>query len=102
MLFLSFRLCKRAARPVMLIYVSLFHKNEPHVRKLTREDRALGERIQLLRRKRELTQEELSERLGKNASYIAYIETHRRGLSLPMVYKIARVLKVKLRDLFDF
>jgi hypothetical protein len=70
MLFLSFRLCKIAARPVMLIDVSLFHKNEPHVRKLTREDRALGERIQLLRRKHGLTQEELSERLGRNASYI--------------------------------
>ena len=86
----------------MLIDVSLFHKNESHVRKLTREDRALGERIQLLRRQHGLTQEELSERLGKKASYITYIETHRRGLSLPMVYETARVLKVKLRDLFDF
>lgn len=82
--------------------MAFFHRTETNSRRLTKEDKALAENIQRLRREQELTQEALSEKLGKNPSYIAYIETHRRGLSLPMVYKIAKVLKVKLKDLFDF
>ncbi len=74
----------------------------PKQRRLTKEDKALAEKIQRLRREREITQEELSEKIGMHASYISYIETHRRGLSLPMIYKITRILKIKLRDLFDF
>jgi len=71
-------------------------------RKLSKEDKLLAKRIRELREKQNLTQEELSDRLGKNFSYIAYIETGRRGLSLPTVYRIARVLGVEVKELFDF
>ncbi len=70
-------------------------------RKLTREDKKLAGNIRRLRIERGLTQEELSGMLGANLSYIAYIETHRRGLSLPMLYKIAKLLGVSVAKLFE-
>lgn len=70
-------------------------------RKLTREDKKLAKRIRELRIERGLTQEELSGLLGASLSYIAYIETHRRGLSLPMLYKVAKVLSVPMAKLFE-
>jgi len=86
----------------MLQDMSLSQKDEPKQRKLTKEDKALAEKIQRLRREQGLSQEELSVKLGKHASYIVYIETGRRGLSLPMVYKLARILRVAVKELFDF
>jgi len=82
--------------------MGFFTKEEYNTRKLTKDDALLAEKIQQLRREKDFTQEALSLKLGRNPSYIAYIETGRRGLSLPMVYKLARVLKIKLKDLFDF
>ncbi len=71
-------------------------------RKLTKEDKKLAMCIRELRVEKGLSQEELSGRIGANLSYIAYVETNRRGLSLPMIYKIARVFGVKVGDLFQF
>ncbi len=82
--------------------MGFFQKDQTKIRKLTKEDKALAEKVQRLRHERGITQEELSIKLGRNASYIAYIETGRRGLSLPMVYKLARVFKINLKELFDF
>ena len=70
-------------------------------RKLTRGDKKLAKRIRGLRIKQGLTQEKLSVLLGANPSYIAYIETHRRGLSLPMLYKVAKILDVPVAKLFE-
>ena len=55
-----------------------------------------------MRIERGLSQEELSLRLGFNVSYIAYVETHRSGVSLPTLYKIAKIFEVKVKDLFTF
>ncbi len=82
--------------------MSFLGNDSAKTRELKKEDYALAEKIQRFRRERGMTQEELSEKIGRNSSYIAYVETHRRGLSLPVVYKLARVLKVKLKELFDF
>jgi len=71
-------------------------------RKLTKEDKRIADRIRKLRHEKGITQEDLSARLGHNLSYIAYVETYRSGLSLPTLYKIAKIFGVKLRDLFDF
>jgi len=77
-------------------------KQAPRRRKLRREDKKLAKRIRELRIERKMSQEELSLRLGHNVSYIAYVETHRSGLSLPTLYKIAKIFKVQVRDLFTF
>lgn len=71
-------------------------------RALTSEDKKLAKRIRELREKRGLSQIELSLLVTTNTNYIAFIENDKRGLSLPMLYKIAKALKVKVSDLFTF
>lgn len=71
-------------------------------RKLQREDKQLANQIRALRKTQGMTQEELSARLGLSLTYVAHVETYRRGLSLPIVYRIAKVFGVRVRDLFCF
>jgi len=75
---------------------------KPARRKLTREDVLLAQRIKQLRKERGLTQAELSDILGMNTVYIAQVEAKQQGLSLPMVYRIAKVLNIPLKELFSF
>lgn len=82
---------------VLTTGTTLYYKR----RKLKKEDKKLADKIRKLRKEAGMTQEELAAKLGVNFSYIAYIETHRRGLSLPMLYKIAKIFKVKPSDLLN-
>jgi DNA-binding XRE family transcriptional regulator len=75
---------------------------KPARRKLAKEDVLLAARITQLRKARGLTQEELSDILGMNTLYITQVEAKQQGVSLPMVYRIAKVLNVPLRELFSF
>jgi len=61
----------------------------------------LGERIEDLRKKKGLTQEELAEKAGLHRAYFWDIEKG-RNISVKTAYKIAKALGVKLCDLFDF
>jgi len=62
----------------------------------------LGKRIQKLRKERELTQEELAEKLNISRTHMGHIEQGRKAPSLKLMDKIARVLKVKVQELFPF
>ncbi len=75
---------------------------KPARRELTKEDALLAQRIKKLRRERGLTQEELSDLLGMNALYITQVEAKQQGLSLPMVYRIAKIFNLSLQDFFSF
>ena len=74
----------------------------PARRKLMKEDKLLARNIKRLRKGRGLTQEELSDLLAMNELYIAQIEAGQQGLSLPVVYRVAKVFNVPLKDLFSF
>lgn len=69
---------------------------------ITENDIKLGKRIKKYRKLAGLTQEELAEKLKLSTKYIQFIETANRKPSLKTVYKIARVLGVKVQDLFQF
>ena len=69
---------------------------------ITENDRKLGKRIQKLRDKKGMTQEELADAVRLSAKYIQFIENAKRIPSLKTVYKIARVLDVKVHELFPF
>lgn len=71
-------------------------------RQLTKEDRLLADKIRQIRDEKGLTQRELAERIGAHYFYITAVETHKRGVSLRMVYRIAKSLGVRVKDLFDF
>jgi len=67
-----------------------------------KEDKLLARNIKRLRISRKMTQKQLSDLLAMNDLYIAQIESGQQGLSLPVVYRIARVFNVPLKNLFDF
>lgn len=70
--------------------------------KITQNDIKLGKRIRKLRRQLDLTQEQLAERVGVSTTHVGLVETGKRRASLKTLQKIAKVLKVKTRDLLPF
>lgn len=62
----------------------------------------LGEKIKKLRGVRHLTQEELAFQAKIDYSYINEIEAGKRNPSVKRVAEIAKVLKISLKELFDF
>jgi len=62
--------------------------------------KALGRKIQKLRKEKGLTQEELAESLGFSRVYMGYIEQGRENPSLKLLMKLARKFGVKVEDLF--
>ncbi len=61
----------------------------------------LSHRIEELRKKKGLTQEELAEKAGLHRAYFWDIENG-RNISIKTAYKIARALDVSLSELLDF
>lgn len=70
--------------------------------KVTEQDYKLGRKIQRMRKIKGLTQEALAEKVKVSTTYIGYVETGYRRPNLKMVYKIARALGVKVKDIFPF
>lgn len=61
----------------------------------------LAQRIEKLRREKDLTQEELAAKAGLHRAYFWDIEQG-RNISIKTAYNVARALGIKLKDLFDF
>ena len=70
--------------------------------KLTQQDLRLARYVQKIRKSKRITQEQLAEKVGVSTTWIGYIETGRYKPSLKLLYKIARVLGVKVKDLIPF
>ena len=58
-----------------------------------------GEKLQRLRRREGLSQEQLAERIGISVTHMSHIETGNTKLSLPVLVDIAEALDVKTDDL---
>jgi transcriptional regulator with XRE-family HTH domain len=69
---------------------------------ITDNDKRLGNRIQKLRQKAGLKQEQLAEKVRLSTKYIQFIETARRIPSLKAIYRIANALGIKVSELFPF
>lgn len=63
--------------------------------------KAIGKRIQTVRKQRKLSQAVLSEAIDKSTSYVSYIETGRKGMSLETFVRIADVLEVSADSLLS-
>ncbi|HVZ67047.1 MAG TPA: helix-turn-helix transcriptional regulator [Patescibacteria group bacterium] len=68
--------------------------------KLTKNDIEIANRIRRLRKKKELTQEQLAEKVRVSTTHIGLVETGKRRASLKTLQRIASALGVKLKDLF--
>ena len=70
--------------------------------KVTEQDYRLGRKIQKIRKSEGITQERLAEKMRVSTTFIGYVETGYRRPNLKMIYKIARVLGVRVKDIFPF
>lgn len=62
----------------------------------------LGESIKRLRKKANLSQEELAAKAKVDLTSVSEIESGLRNPSLKMMHKLASALGVKIKELFDF
>ena len=61
-----------------------------------------GEAVRRKRKSINMSQEELAYKAGVHRTYMSFIERGLRNPSLLIIFKISRVLKIKLPVLFDF
>ena len=62
----------------------------------------VGKKIQLIRDKKGLTQEQLEEKTGVNTKYISAIERGQKNVTVKTLEKIAKGLDIQLYELFLF
>lgn len=65
-------------------------------------NRKIGQRIQKIRKLKNLTQQSLSEKIGCSVSFLSRIERGVNTGSLKLFVKIAAILNVPLKEFFDF
>lgn len=56
-------------------------------------------RIKELRKEKNVTQQEIADRLGVSKSYISYVESEKTNITLENAFKIADFLSVTLDEL---
>jgi transcriptional regulator with XRE-family HTH domain len=61
----------------------------------------IGIKIARFRKEQNLTQQELSKKLGVKQSILAYYEKGKRKLSISLLLQIAKILYVDIEDLLD-
>jgi len=61
---------------------------------------SFGKSVRKLRQKRKLSQEKLAELCGLHTNYIGRIERGQQNISLQNIEKVARGLRVRLKELF--
>ena len=81
---------------------SKIEQKSPQCRKTTNQNLRLGRHIQKVRKTAGITQEQLAEKVRKSVVWIELVESGHRIPNLKLLYKIARVLNVKVGDLFPF
>lgn len=62
----------------------------------------IGNRIKELRKKRELSQEQLSEKADITPNYLSRVERGTENPTLDMFIKLADALEVEMWEMFDF
>ncbi|WP_437832826.1 helix-turn-helix domain-containing protein [Sorangium sp. So ce1153] len=58
----------------------------------------LGAKVRALRRREQMTQVDLAERLGVSASYLNLIENNRRPLTAPLLIRLAQIFQLDLQN----
>ena len=61
---------------------------------------AFGQRVQELRKKQNLSQEQLADMSGVHRTYIGMVERAEKNITLRNIKKIAKALDVNIKDLF--
>ena len=64
--------------------------------------KALAKNIQMARKNKNLSQNQLADILDISREHLAKIETAKKRISLSLLFKLADVLETTEKDLFDF
>ena len=70
--------------------------------KVTQNDLRLANRIRRLRKQKDLTQEQLAEKVHVSTTHVGLVETGKRKFGLKTLQKVANVLGVKVKDLIPY
>ncbi len=62
----------------------------------------LGARIKEFRKKRNMTQEKLSEKLDISRNYLSKIENGKKTMSLDLLFEIKDILEMSGNDMLEF
>ncbi len=63
--------------------------------------KTFGSRIQELRKKNNLTQSELAERIGLSTNFIGMVERGERNTSVDKIFKLAKAFNISLAQFFE-
>ncbi len=70
--------------------------------RFTQKDLAFSKRLQKIRKKIDITQEELATKTGLSTTFIGLLETGKRRASLKTLQKISSALGVKANELLPY
>ena len=82
--------------PGVSVVSEIFKNDETEAEKCTLTIKAYGARIRQLRKRRELTQEQLAEKLNVSGTYIVKIESNQRTGSVEFAVELAHCFGVSL------
>lgn len=63
--------------------------------------KTFGSRIQELRKKNNLTQSELAEKIGLSTNFIGMVERGERNTSVDKIFKLAKAFNISLSQFFE-
>ena len=63
--------------------------------------KTFGSRIQDLRKKNNLTQSELAEKIGLSTNFIGMVERGERNTSVDKIFKLAKAFNISLAQFFE-
>lgn len=63
--------------------------------------KTFGSRIQELRKKNNLTQSELAEKIGLSTNFIGMVERGERNTSVDKIFKLAKTFNISLAQFFE-
>lgn len=63
--------------------------------------KTFGSRIQELRKKNNLTQSELAEKIGLSTNFIGMVERGERNTSVDKIFKLAKSFNISLAQFFE-
>lgn len=63
--------------------------------------KTFGSRVQELRKKNNLTQSELAEKIGLSTNFIGMVERGERNTSVDKIFKLAKAFNISLAQFFE-
>lgn len=80
--------------------MSLMNDYDRNSEEIKKNLKTFGSRIQELRKKNNLTQSELAEKIGLSTNFIGMVERGERNTSVDKIFKLAKAFNISLAQFF--